>query len=262
MIFCHFVAFYPFLSGQPQIKPSPACRYSCTTSETLQQRARESSCGSTRQHVRPTTKLTGRCPSASPESPTSNQRGHCFYIVASARANLSLWVVRPALVAQFAAANLWSCLCDIVNVAPDQCRRCCHASLCLGGLGLRSASRTSTPAYWASWADSLHMISPTAPRGCGPICGRSGRWCSDSALGSAVDAARHLLGVEGFVPPSWTELSLGARPPPREVEDFELAANCTRRKCHPNKRKPALQEATAAERLSALRVAPMRTTRA
>ena len=30
-----------------------------------------------------------------------------------------------------------------------------------------------------------------------------------SALGSAVDAARHLLGVEGFVPPSRTELSLG-----------------------------------------------------
>ena len=41
------------------------------------------------------------------------------------------------------------------------------------------------------------------------------------ALGSAVDAARHLLGVEGFVPPSWTELSHRARPPPREVEDFE-----------------------------------------
>ena len=28
-------------------------------------------------------------------------------------------------------------------------------------------------------------------------------------LGFAVDAARHFLGVEGFVPPSWTELSLG-----------------------------------------------------
>ena len=34
-------------------------------------------------------------------------------------------------------------------------------------------------------------------------------------MGSAVDAARHILGVQGFVPPSWTELSFGACPPPR-----------------------------------------------
>ena len=42
------------------------------------------------------------------------------------------------------------------------------------------------------------------------------------AWGSTVDAARHLLEVEGFVPPSWMELSLGA-PPPREMEDSNLA---------------------------------------
>ena len=58
--------------------------------------------------------------------------------------------VRPELVAQFAAAHdasLWSCLCDIVNVAPDQCsasaRDAATLPLCLGGLGLRSASRTT-----------------------------------------------------------------------------------------------------------------------
>ena len=74
---------------------------------------------------------------------------HC----ASARANDSLRVV-----AQFAAAHdagLWSCLCDIVNVAPNQCsasaRDAATLPLCLGRSGLCSASRTSTPAYWASW---------------------------------------------------------------------------------------------------------------
>ena len=33
----------------------------------------------------------------------------------------------------------------------------------LGGLGLRSASRMRHSAYWASWADSLQMISQRLP---------------------------------------------------------------------------------------------------
>ena len=33
----------------------------------------------------------------------------------------------------------------------------------LGGLGLRSASRMSHSAYWASWADSLQMIAQRLP---------------------------------------------------------------------------------------------------
>ena len=150
---------------------------------------------------------------------------HC----ASARANYSLRVVRPELVAQFAAAHdagLWRCLCDTVNVAPDQCsagaRDAATLPSSLGGLGLRSASRTSTPAYWASWTDSPHHDPPTAPWVADRIVAGLEGGVRTPALGPAVDAARHVLGVEGFVPPSWTELSLGARPPPWEVEDFEL----------------------------------------
>ena len=33
----------------------------------------------------------------------------------------------------------------------------------MGGLGLRSATRMSPAAYWASWADALHMISQRLP---------------------------------------------------------------------------------------------------
>ena len=133
---------------------------------------------------------TGRCSSASPESPTSNQRGHW--------ANCSLRVVRPELVAQVAAAHgagLWSCFCDIVNVAPDQCsaaaRDAATLPLCLGGLGLRSASLTSTPAYWASWADSLHMIRQQHPGVADRFVAGLEGGVRTPALGSAVDAARH-----------------------------------------------------------------------
>ena len=33
----------------------------------------------------------------------------------------------------------------------------------MGGLGLRSAARCAQAAYWASWADALHMISQRTP---------------------------------------------------------------------------------------------------
>ena len=43
-------------------------------------------------------------------------------------------------------------------------------------------------------------------------------------LGAAATAARNLAGTHGFEPPSWTALALGARPPPREADDYELGA--------------------------------------
>ena len=42
-------------------------------------------------------------------------------------------------------------------------RKLPHCHLSLGGLGLRSAVRTSVPAHWASWADVLPMIRDRHP---------------------------------------------------------------------------------------------------
>ena len=41
------------------------------------------------------------------------------------------------------------------------------------------------------------------------------------ALSAARSADKQLIGVEGFDPPSWRALSLGARPAMREPDDFE-----------------------------------------
>ena len=43
-------------------------------------------------------------------------------------------------------------------------------------------------------------------------------------LAAASSAGRQLVGVEGFGPPSWQALSLGARPPVREPDAFEHGA--------------------------------------
>ena len=87
---------------------------------------------------------------------------HC----ASARANYQLRVVRPELVNSFAESHdqgLWRCLCAIVGVPAETCDGLTRATatlpLSLGGLGLRSAARTWKSAYWASWADTLSMVS-------------------------------------------------------------------------------------------------------
>ena len=85
---------------------------------------------------------------------------HC----ASARANYLLRVVEPQAVAEFARThddNIWGCLCHLLNVNPDQREDISSSAilpLVLGGVGLRSASRTSASAYWASWADCLPMV--------------------------------------------------------------------------------------------------------
>ena len=44
------------------------------------------------------------------------------------------------------------------------------------------------------------------------------------ALHAAASCAIELTGVMGFTPPSWSNLALGARPPPSEAEDLEPGA--------------------------------------
>ena len=54
----------------------------------------------------------------------------------------------------------------LLNVVPDQVdaiKQAATIPLVLGGLGLRSAVRTSLCVYWASWADSLPMIRERHP---------------------------------------------------------------------------------------------------
>ena len=59
-------------------------------------------------------------------------------------------------------SRLWACLCQILQIPPESCdhpsRVTATLPLVLGGCGLRSAARTSQSAFWASWADCLHMV--------------------------------------------------------------------------------------------------------
>ena len=81
---------------------------------------------------------------------------HC----ASARATYYIRAVRPECSSRFARRHdegLWRCLCRL------RIKDSCTLPQVLGGLGLRSATRTREAAFWGSWADAVHMIHERHP---------------------------------------------------------------------------------------------------
>ena len=148
---------------------------------------------------------------------------HC----AGTRANYLLRVIRPELVHTFAEGHnrgLWNCLHHILSIdsqVDETVRDIGSLPLFMGGLGLRSATRTSQPAFWASWADCLTMIGTRHPDVAALILLRMQGPDTPPTLAAAASAAMCLSGVEGFEPPSWEALANGERPPMREPDDFE-----------------------------------------
>ena len=92
----------------------------------------------------------------------------------------------------------------------------------LGGLGLRSASRMAAGAYWASWADALHMIDERLPAVSATIVEHLTDGAADGCFG-ALQRTADTLDRAGFVVrPSWQELQRGLRPPsPEHAEPGE-----------------------------------------
>ena len=100
----------------------------------------------------------------------------------------------------------------------------CIASLPMrmAGLGLRSASRMAPAAFWASWADAIHMVDQRLPRVSRAIIGRFTGGDAQGCLGALVRATE-ILDRDGFMTrPSWEELQGGMRPPsPENAEPGE-----------------------------------------
>ena len=126
---------------------------------------------------------------------------HC----ASARANYFIRVVRPECSHRFARLHdegWWRCLCSLLNI-PRDCvapaiKDQCFLPLVLGGLGLRSATRTRQSAFWASWADALHMIHQRHPEVADRIVVGLPHPEGLPNLSGAAEAANSLRGVEDF----------------------------------------------------------------
>ena len=105
--------------------------------------------------------------------------------------------------------QIWECLARILDVDLNQCEAGMKASaslpLSMGGLGLRSAVRTRVPAHWSSWADCLPMVHARHPDVAMQMVALLEGDPETPSLGAAVQAARRLVGVRGFEPPSWRD---------------------------------------------------------
>ena len=88
----------------------------------------------------------------------------------------------------------------------------------LGGLGLRSAMRTSLVAYFASWLDTLPVLAVKDERLAQHVVDTLGNYTSDFPCLAELDAARNLAlgaGAEGLL--TWPE-SLTRHVPPAVTE--------------------------------------------
>ena len=121
--------------------------------------------------------------------------------------------------------RMWSCLCQLLDISPTLCdnvaKQCAKLPLVLGGVGLRSAVRTRVLAHWASWADCLPMVKDRHPEVAASMVAGLQRAETTASLRAMAHAVEELARIPGFEPPSWEALADGARPLPREPDQFE-----------------------------------------
>ena len=116
----------------------------------------------------------------------------------------------------------------IHHVASDIWERQARLPIRFGGCGLRDCVRTSSAAYWASWADCLEPIARRFPevgrRIAGALREASLNGARDGIPASLVAAvtAGNLLDAAGMRErPSWDGLSNGARPRAPDPEEVQ-----------------------------------------
>ena len=115
---------------------------------------------------------------------------------------------------------MWNTALKVLGgVSSDPDSMCMAARLAtlplrLGGLGLRSASRTAPAAYWASWADALPMVKARAPGVAADCVAALNTHAQQSGCLAEARDAGELLTRKGFLQrPSWQDLLDGQRPP-------------------------------------------------
>ena len=135
----------------------------------------------------------------------------------AARANYTVRVVHPELTAGLAAhhdASLRRCLSQLLDFDPNTVYwDLANLPLSLGGLGLRSATLMSRPAYWSSWAECLGVVQQRHPTVSACIVQALNHQRHSFPL-TGLRACGAQLTAVGFHAPNWEELAHGARPEP------------------------------------------------
>ena len=151
---------------------------------------------------------------------------------ASPRCNHMLRALPPSASAAYAQGHdegMWQAVDALMaglpgtDAAKTAAKHIASLPMRLGGLGVRSATRTALAAYWASWADALPMLAARCPAVCSYIVEALEGIPNENCLQELVVASEHLRS-EGFLcMPAWSALADGTKPEqqPAEFESGE-----------------------------------------
>ena len=147
---------------------------------------------------------------------------------ASPRANHLLRTVPPDRVMTYARAHddaMWGALRGILGggeMTADEentARALATVPGRLGGLGLQSAARTASAAYWAAWADALPIWRTRRPREFQRLAAQFSSQAPPPPSIAALLGAEATLAREGFAPPALDALLRGEAPDEARDED-------------------------------------------
>ena len=142
---------------------------------------------------------------------------------ANPRANHTLRTLPPSLAQVYGEAHdagIWNTVVAIMQGLPGsdiqitEAQQVATLPMRMGGLGLRSATRCPEAAYWASWADALHMVGQRNPEVADMVVRTvSQREPPREGCLAELHQAGARLDREGFWwRPTWQALRDGARP--------------------------------------------------
>ena len=138
---------------------------------------------------------------------------------AAPRANYLLRILPPHLTADYAVAHdvaVARCLAALLEHGsaplPEPGLRAAQLPQRFGGLGLRSTSSDSHAAHWASWCDTLPVISARAPAAATRLVRALSGEEPLPSTAAAVLARAHLRQT-GFNAPDWATVAAGPPPP-------------------------------------------------
>ena len=145
---------------------------------------------------------------------------------ASPRCNYHLRMLVPEETATFAQDHdtaVAACFTQLLDAGPIPATSLAiaHLPLHMGGLGLSSASVLATPAYWASWADTLPVLAQQAPQLTRSFLLQLQQPSSATpSLHSAIQTAQRLE-QHGWQPPTWNAIVEGEPPPTHPTSHLE-----------------------------------------
>ena len=146
------------------------------------------------------------------------------------RANHMLRILPPSAVEPYAKSHddaIWGCFCQLMECqnrsSEELARHVATLPARKGGLGLRSAQRTSTAAYWAAWVDSSEVLAEKAPTVHKLFLEQVRAESPSAACIQELQRATQMLADEGCTEmPTWEAAAQGAQAPyPENIDAGE-----------------------------------------